>query len=151
MIDFPSITASISLIEVGAAAVMFVVGLVTHELMHIGVAKLFGEAHRIRVLPRESGTPIWRAIAAGTFVEVELTGTPARSHAIAVALAPTVMALAPLTGIALALSYPIVDLGTMLVLGVWFAVSIPSPQDWRMALSYRPESGIPTEVTTNGS
>lgn len=144
MIDLPALSWHITAVEVFAGVLMFAVGYITHELMHIGALKALNEPYEVAVMP----DGIRGAIIGGTGVNVQMQSMPARWRVAVVMLAPMVMAMPPLVGYALALTYPVLDIGTVLVLALWFIAAIPGLHDWMTVLSYRPNDAVPTEVTT---
>lgn len=143
MIDVPTVAWDISLFELVAAGVMFVVGTALHEAMHIGVLEALREPYSVDVLPDG-----FRGAVFGTLVDIQMESMPARWRVAAVMLAPLVMAMPPLVAYAIALSYPVVDAGTAIVLAAWFIAAIPSLHDIVMVALYRPTEGIPTEVAS---
>lgn len=147
MIDFPAIGGSITFLHVWAAVALFAIGYVIHEVMHVIPLYVLGTPYDVRVPPLEDDNPIIRTALFDGLIHIDMQGTPPRPHVVASALAPMVFAMAPLVGITIALTYPVLDIGTMLVLGAWFAVAIPSPQDWWLVFTYQPDSAVTAEVT----
>lgn len=138
----PEVLWHVTLAEIVAAVALFVVGYTTHEAMHIGALEIFGEPYTVEFMPDG-----WRgALWGGTGIAVRMESVPPRWRVVAVLLAPIIAALPPLAGYAVALSYPVLDVGTALVLGAWFIGAIPGLHDWGLALSYHPEKSVPTEV-----
>lgn len=142
MIDVPTVIWDVSLTELVAACIMFLVGTLTHEAMHIGVLEALREPYSVDVLPGGLRGGVF-----GTLVDIQMESMPTRWRIGAVMLAPLVMAMPPLVAYAIALSYPVVDAGTALVLGAWFIAAIPSLHDIVTVAVYRPTKGVPTEVT----
>lgn len=144
MIELPALSWDISAVEVFAGVLMFAVGYITHELMHIGALEGLNEPYEVWILP----DGIRGALIGGTGVNVQMQSMPARWRVAVVMLAPMVMAMPPLVAYAWALMYPVLDMGTVFVLALWFIAAIPGLHDWLTVLSYRPNDGVPTEVTT---
>lgn len=144
MIEVPALSWDITAVEVFAAGVMFAFGYVTHELMHIGALKALGEPYEVEIMP----DGLRGALIGGTGVNVQMQSMPARWRVAVVMLAPAVMAVPPLLGYAMALMYPVLDMGTVLVLALWFIAAIPGLHDWMTVLSYKPSDAVATEVTT---
>lgn len=152
MIDIPAFGGDISFLEGMAAVALFATGYVIHEVLHLLPLHLFGHEVRVLVLPTASGETRWQAVLRGRVVEIEIHDPAPRWHVALSALAPLAMAVVPVYGLALAYARPVVDIGTFLALFAWFAVSIPSPRDWAMALHYRPNqvTHAKTEVRQHG-
>lgn len=144
MIDLPAVSWQVTPVELLAAVVMFGVGYLTHELLHIGALVALREPYEVSIAPDG-----WRgALIGGTGVEVQMQSMPARWRVAVVMLAPIVGAMPPLVAYAMALSYPVVDVGTVLVLALWFIAAMPGLHDWLTVLQYRPNEAVRTEVTT---
>lgn len=144
MIDLPALSWDITAVEVFAGLLMFGVGYVSHELMHIGALKALGEPYEVEVFPDG-----WRgALIGGTGVNVQMQSMPSRWRVAVVMLAPAVMAMPPLVAYAWALMFPVLDMGTVLVLALWFIAAIPGLHDWMTVLTYKPSEAVATEVTT---
>lgn len=142
MIDAPAVAWDVSAFELAAAAVMFVVGTILHEAMHIGALEALREPYSVNVLPNGIRGGLF-----GTMVDIQLESMPARWRVATVMLAPLVMAMPPLAAYAIALTYPVVDAGTVLVLALWFIAAIPSLHDIVTVAYYRPTRGMPAEVS----
>lgn len=144
MIDLPALSWTITPVEVFAGLLMFGVGYASHELMHIGALKALNEPYEVEIMP----DGIRGALIGGTGVNVQMQSMPARWRVAVVMLAPMVMAMPPLVAYAWALMFPVLDMGTVLVLALWFIAAIPGLHDWITVLSYQPNEAVPTEVTT---
>lgn len=144
MIELPALSWDITAVEVFAGVLMFGVGYATHELMHIGALKALGEPYEVEIMP----DGIRGALIGGTGVNVQMLSMPARWRVAVVMLAPMVMAMPPLVAYAWALMFPVLDMGTVLVLALWFIAAIPGLHDWMTVLSYKPSEAVPAEVTT---
>lgn len=142
MIDVPAIGGDITLLEGVAAVAIFVTGYVVHETLHVIPLWAWGHSYSVEILPTDDGQSKLTALFMGTVVEITTVDSPPRSHVIVSALAPGVMALFPLAGLVVAFSYPVVDIGTLLVLGAWFAVAIPSARDWLTVFQYGHERTV---------
>jgi hypothetical protein len=141
MIDVPVVMWEFTAAHAAAALGMFVVGLLSHELMHIGACVALGIPRTVDVLP--GGL---RGALFGTLVDVRLDAMPERWQVAVVMLAPAVMAVPPLAGYAIALSAPAVRLGVLAVFGLWFIAAIPGLWDIVTVATYRPDESVPTEV-----
>lgn len=144
MIDLPALSWDVTFFEVVAAVAMFAFGYLTHELMHIGALEALREPYEVEVGP----DGLRAALLGGTGVNVQMQSMPARWRVAVVMFAPAIMAVPPLMGYAIALSYPVLDVGTAMVLGLWFIAAIPGLHDWVTVLSYRPNESVAAEVTT---
>lgn len=144
MIDVPTVVWEISAVDAVAAAVMFFVGTLTHEAMHIGALEALREPYSVDVLP--GGL---RGALFGTLVDIQMESMPRRWRVAVVMLAPMVMAMPPLIAYAVALSFPVLHAGTVLVLALWFIAAIPSLHDIVMVASYQPTKGVPVEVSSS--
>lgn len=141
MIDWPVLLWDVTPVHAAAAVAMFAVGLVTHELMHVGACVALGIPRTVDVLP--GGL---RGALFGTLVDVRLDAMPSRWRVAVVMLSPAVMAVPPLAGYALVLSAPAVKVGVLAVFGFWFMASIPGLWDIVTVATYRPDESVPTEV-----
>lgn len=139
MIDIPAIGGDVSLLEVVTAIALFATGYVLHEAMHVLPLKLWGHDYRVSILPTPEGGSRLVALFVGRVVKIDMLDRPPRSHVIVSALMPGVLAIFPLTALTLALAYPVVDIGTGLIILAWFSVSIPSAADWLTAIRYHPD------------
>jgi len=148
MDSIPTFAGDISLLEAGMTAGIFIAGYAIHELLHILPLHLAGDDYTVEILPDAYGADsLWlRELFVGTVVGVSMVSRIPSWRVILSALAPAVMLPFPLTGIAIALAYPTVDIGTALVLFSWFAVSLPSLADWQVVIQELAADGSTTEV-----
>lgn len=136
MIDAPTIGGDVSIVEALFGVLLFVTGYVVHEVMHLIPLQLWGHDYDVAILPTKEGQSKLSALFVGTVVRITTEENIPRWHVVVSALAPGVVALVPLGILAIAFTYPVVDIGTLLVLGLWFAVSIPSLRDWLTVFEY---------------
>lgn len=141
-LEVPAIAWDVTPVEVLAAAAMFFLGYVTHEAMHIGALVALREPFTVELLPDG-----WRGFFVGTGVDVQLQSYPARWRMAVVALAPIVAAAPPFMAWAVALAYPVLDVGVALVLFAWFAAAIPGVHDIVTVATYDPAEAVPAEVS----
>lgn len=150
MFSVPALGGDISLFEATAAAALFTAGYAIHETLHAAALELLGVDYSVDILPREEGQSWLTALFVGRIVEMELHDQPSRRVVAIVALAPLIQAIVPLTAWAYALTFPVLDIGTGLVLGLWAAASLPSPADIAAIVRYQPDASAGTEVATHG-
>lgn len=150
MIDTPAIGGDISALEAVAAVALFVTGYALHEALHVLPLLAWGHDYRVHILPTDEGGSKLRALLVGPLVRIDMHDRPPRRHVVVSALAPLAIAVFPMAGMALALSRPVVDSGTLIVLVAWFSVSIPSLADWLTVLRYRPDTVDSPEVVADG-
>lgn len=150
MIEIPSLGGDISLLEGVTAVAIFVTGYVIHEVLHVIPLKLLGHEYTIEILPTKEGESKLYALFFGTVVGIAILDNPPRSHVACSALAPSIMAVFPVTGLFFVFLYPVVDIGTALVLLAWFSVSIPSARDWVTVMQYRQAETNQNEVVNHG-
>jgi len=141
MIEVPALSWDISAVEVAVAVAMFAIGYVTHELMHLGALVALREPYTVDIMP--GGV---RGLFLGTGVDIQLESMPARWRVAVVMLAPLVAAIPPLVAYAVALTFPVLDVGVALVLGLWFIAAIPGLHDVLMVATYDPAERVPAEV-----
>lgn len=147
MFDIPTFGGDITALEAGFAVLLFVTGYVIHETMHVIPLELWGHDYSVEVLPTKEGQSKLVALFVGTVVRITTAETVPRRHVIVSSLAPGVVSLIPMAGLVVAFSYPVVDIGTFLILFAWFAVSIPSLRDWLTVFQYEgPKTVQATEV-----
>lgn len=144
MLEAPALSWHLSAVELGAAVAMFVVGYVTHEAMHIGALEALREPYSVDLLP--DGLVGFLTTADGVTIHFERV--PPRWRVAVVMLAPLVAAVPPLVAYAMALAYPVLDVGVALVLALWFIAAIPGLHDIVTVATYDPSERVPTEVAT---
>jgi hypothetical protein len=130
---FPTITTDVSAVAVVVAVVIFVSGYPLHELLHAVPLTLAGVGVDVKLLPGESH-PLY-GLTVGRTVRIEPTEEVGLAVALASLLAPGVLAVLALPVLAYALLFPVVRLDTLLVIGAWFVVFLPSALDWAQSVS----------------
>lgn len=143
MPTLPSLVWAFGPVHVLAIALVFLVGLASHELMHIGALKALGEPYDAEIAPDGWLSAVYR----GSLVEVEMQRMAPKWRVAVVMLAPLFAAVPPLASWSIALTYPMMEVGTVLAVAVWFAVALPSPHDIATVALYDPENSVPTEVS----
>jgi len=122
----------------------FAIGLATHEGMHVAVLEALREPYEATLAPNG-----WKAaLTRGTLVDVQMKRLAPRWRVALVMLSPLVAATPALVAWAVAFTYPVVEVGTLAVLGVWFAFALPSPHDIASVAYYDPSGSVPAEVST---
>lgn len=149
MVNLPEFTGSLGPLEALVGLLLAVFGVIVHEALHWAALKYYGLDYDIRVLNVERGS-VLKALMFSNIFRFRVNGQPPRRQARIFALAPLIGTIFPVAAIAYALRYPVIDVGSFIALGVWFAVSFPSITDWNTALRYRPDETPGTEVTTHG-
>lgn len=141
MTELPAIAWDVSALELVAAVVMFGVGYATHEAMHIGALEAMRIPYSVEILP--DGL---KGALIGTGVQIDFELLPSRWRVAVVMLAPIIAAVPPLVAYAVALMYPVLDIGVVLVLFAWFAAAIPGLHDIVTVATYDPAKAVPAEV-----
>lgn len=144
MIETPVIGGSITVVEGLFAIALFVTGYIIHETMHVIPLEIWGHEYEVEILPREDGQSWLKSLFVGTVVQITVEKTIPRRHVVISSLAPGLVSIIPLMGLAWAFRYPVVDVGTLVVLGLWFMVSIPSLRDWATVLTYEQTKTVET-------
>lgn len=149
MVNLPEFTGSLGPMEALVGLLLAVFGVIVHETLHWAALKYYDLDYDVRVLNVERES-VLKSLMFSNLFGFRIKGQPPRRQATIFALAPLIGSIFPVAAIAYALRYPVIDIGSFIALGVWFAVSFPSPTDWNTALRYRPDDTPETEVTTHG-
>jgi len=122
----PTIEGAVAPWHLLVVLTIIVAGYPTHELMHMIPLAVFGVNYTVEISP--SDRPLWIDLTTGRAVYIESNGPPLVE--ILSALAPAFLMLPGWYFWMQILFADRVGLSTVLLVGAWIVIFLPSPIDW---------------------